>query len=178
MEILYVFVQLLEIQDHSPSVIFLRSHKDWRDVFLVSVMCFPYHSLSNFNTSKSIAYICSVKNVWLCAGFSCTSSSVTSVSIPSTILGYNTTLLPSVNTVARGMFCRAKYTHHTFTPIIKHYITKANKHPGKKWFIDKNINPTDIKLCISHKIATSRGPPLQSYCPNKSNYRNYLLQIN
>ena len=45
---------------------------------------------------------------------------------------YNATLLPSVHTVARGMFCRAKYTHHTFTPIIKHYITKANKHPGKK----------------------------------------------
>ena len=40
-------------------------------------------------------------------------------------LGYlgNTTqtLLPSVNTIARGMFCGAKYTHHTFTPIIKHH---------------------------------------------------------
>ena len=47
---------------------------------------------------------------------------------------YNTTLLPSVNTlIARGMFCGAKYTHHTFTPIIKHLIiTTANKHPGKK----------------------------------------------
>ena len=44
---------------------------------------------------------------------------------------YNTTLLPSVNTlIARGMFCGAKYTHHTFTPIIKHLITTtANKHP-------------------------------------------------
>ena len=30
---------------------------------------------------------------------------------------YNTTLLPSVNTlVARGMFCGDRYTHHTFTP--------------------------------------------------------------
>ena len=30
-------------------------------------------------------------------------------------------LLPSVDTIARGMFCGAKYTHHTFiTPIIKH----------------------------------------------------------
>ena len=29
---------------------------------------------------------------------------------------YNTTLLPGV----KGMFCGAKYTHHTFTPIIKH----------------------------------------------------------
>ena len=38
-------------------------------------------------------------------------------------------------------------------------------------------NPTGIKLCISHKIATSRGPPLQSYSPNKSNYKNDLQQI-
>ena len=54
---------------------------------------------------------------------------------------YNITLLPSVNTlIARGMFCGAKYTHHTFTPIIKHLITKtANKHPGKRSFIDKNM---------------------------------------
>ena len=41
---------------------------------------------------------------------------------------YSTTLLPSVNTlIARGMFCGAKYTHHKFTPIIKHLITTANK---------------------------------------------------
>ena len=33
---------------------------------------------------------------------------------------YNTTLLPSVNTIARRMFSGAKYTHHTFTPVIKH----------------------------------------------------------
>ena len=44
---------------------------------------------------------------------------------------------------------------------------------------DKSIkNPTGTKLCISHKIATSRGPPLKSYCPNKSNYKNDLQQIN
>ena len=42
---------------------------------------------------------------------------------------YNTTLLPSVNTLI-ALFCGAKYTHHTFTPIIKHSITTtANKHP-------------------------------------------------
>ena len=54
---------------------------------------------------------------------------------------YNITLLPSVNTLtARGMFCGAKYTHHTFTPVIKHLITTtANKHPGKKSFIYKNV---------------------------------------
>ena len=48
-------------------------------------------------------------------------------------LQYNTTLLPSVNTlIARAMFCGAKYTHHTFTPTIKHLITTiANKYPRK-----------------------------------------------
>ena len=48
------------------------------------------------------------------------------------------------------MFCGAKYTHYTLIPIIKHLITTtANKHPGKKSFIDRNMkNP----LCISHKI--------------------------
>ena len=54
------------------------------------------------------------------------------------------------------MFCGAKYTHHTFTPIIKHLITTtANKHPGKKSFIDTEKheeNPTGIRLCIPHKI--------------------------
>ena len=29
--------------------------------------------------------------------------------------GFYTTLLPSVSTNARGMFCGAKHTHHTFT---------------------------------------------------------------
>ena len=33
---------------------------------------------------------------------------------------YNTALLPSVNTTALGMFSGAKYTHHIFTPIMKH----------------------------------------------------------
>ena len=38
----------------------------------------------------------------------------------SRVLQYNTTLLPSVKTVALEMFCGAKYTHHTFTPVMKH----------------------------------------------------------
>ena len=90
--------------------------------------------------------------------------------------------MPNANTlIARGMFRGAKYTHHTFTPIIKHLITTtANKHPGKKSFIDKNMkNPIGIKLRISHKIKwpLPGDPPLKSYCPNKSNYKNYLQQI-
>ena len=34
---------------------------------------------------------------------------------------YNTTLLPSVNTIALGIPYGAKYTNHKFTPIIKHH---------------------------------------------------------
>ena len=67
---------------------------------------------------------------------------------------HNIILLPSVNTlIAQGMFCGAKYTHHALTPIIKHLITTANKHPGKvihRKKKEKNI--TGIQLCISHKI--------------------------
>ena len=33
---------------------------------------------------------------------------------------FMTTLLSCVYTVAPAMFCGAKYTHHTFTPIVKH----------------------------------------------------------
>ena len=33
----------------------------------------------------------------------------------------NTTLLPSVSTVALEMVCGARYTHHTFTPILKYH---------------------------------------------------------
>ena len=60
-----------------------------------------------------------------------------------------------------------KYTHHTFSPTIKHSITTtADKYPGKTSFIVKNMkNPTGLKLCVSHKTATSRGPPLKSYRP-------------
>ena len=60
-------------------------------------------------------------------------------------------------------FWGAKYTHHTFTPIIKHLITTtANKHPGKKSFIDKSMkNPTGIKLCVSHKMPLPEDPLLK-----------------
>ena len=35
---------------------------------------------------------------------------------------YNTTLLPSVNIIARVMFCGAKHTHHTFTPPVGSFM--------------------------------------------------------
>ena len=66
---------------------------------------------------------------------------------PSSKIQCNITLLPSVKTIALGIFCGAKYTHHTFSPVIKHHYitTTANKHPGKKSFIRKHMrNPTDI----------------------------------
>ena len=46
---------------------------------------------------------------------------ITMFSVLYTVIQYNTTLLPNVNTIALGMFCRAKYTHHTFTAIIKQH---------------------------------------------------------
>ena len=74
--------------------------------------------------------------------------------------GFYTILSPSVGTNAQGTFCGAKHTSHIHS-IIKHSITTANKHPGQKSCIDKNLeNPTGIKLCISHNTATSLGPPL------------------
>ena len=47
---------------------------------------------------------------------------------------YNTTLLPSVNTIALGMFCGAKYTRYTFTPNHKTSLNYNSKQtsPGKK----------------------------------------------
>ena len=61
-----------------------------------------------------------------------------------------TTLLPSVNTLALEMFRGAKYTHHAFMPIIKHL--NYNSKQTSRSYINKIMkNPTDIKLCISHK---------------------------
>ena len=95
MEILYVFVQLLEIQDHSPSVIFLRSHKDWRYMYSLfewwAFLITPFFSSSD--TSKSVACVCSVENVWLCAVFSCNGSSAKSMSTPSTIFRISSSIL-------------------------------------------------------------------------------------
>ena len=87
--------------------------------------------------------------------------------------------MSSVNTLtARGMFCDARHNHHTFTPIIIFFITTtANKHPGKKSFIDNNMRKSHWHQAVhitKNKLATSRGPPLKSYCPHKSNYKNYL----
>ena len=61
------------------------------------------------------------------------------------------------------MLCGAKYTHHTFIPIIKPLITTtANKHPGKRSIINKNMkNPTGIKLCVSLKLPLPEDPLLK-----------------
>ena len=78
-----------------------------------------------------------------------------------------TTLLPSVNTIALEMFCGAKYTRHTFTPV--------TEHGGKMSLIKKYVrNQTDTKHI---KIASLQGLLHKSVCPNKSDYKNYLHQI-
>ena len=38
---------------------------------------------------------------------------------------FNATSLPSANVTAQGMFCGAKYTHHTFTLIINDKINST-----------------------------------------------------
>ena len=45
---------------------------------------------------------------------------------------YNATLPPSLDVTAQGMSCGAKYTHHTFTPIIKQQITTTTANTGIK----------------------------------------------
>ena len=58
------------------------------------------------------------------------------------------------------------------------YKTSSNnnsKHPRKMSFINKyRRNPPFIKLCILHKIDTSRGLPLKNYRPNKGNYKKMI----
>ena len=45
--------------------------------------------------------------------------------------------LPSVSTTALEMFCGAKHTHYTFTPVIKHHSTGTTANIG--------VNVTDKK---------------------------------
>ena len=45
--------------------------------------------------------------------------------VPSTLITilYNTTVLPSVNTIALGMFCGTKYSHHNTIPVSYTHLT-------------------------------------------------------
>ena len=71
-----------------------------------------------------------------------------------------------------GMFCGAKYTHYSFTPIIKkknHWITTtANKHPGKKLFIT-SLMPSDRRLATrdsaARKVPHCRVSENSHICP-------------
>ena len=80
--------------------------------------------------------------------------------------------LPSVSTIALEMFCGAKHTHYTFTPVIKHHSTGTtanigvnvtdNKQKKKK----KKKNPTAILSYECRiKIFPLRGLPHKNYCP-------------
>ena len=70
-------------------------------------------------------------------------------------LQYNFIAKLRVNTlITRGMFCVARYTHHTFTPIIKHLITTtANKHPGKMSFTDKNMRKSPLASSCAYRLG-------------------------
>ena len=52
---------------------------------------------------------------------------------------YNTISLPSVSVIALRMFCGAKTSHHTLTPIIKQIKSEQGQTLGSK-FIDKQIH--------------------------------------
>ena len=86
------------------------------------------------------------------------------VSLQSCILQCNTviTLLPSVSAVVLGMFCGAKYTHHTFMPVVKHETTTAS---GKKSFLK---NAWEIQLTWYQAVQITSKLPL---------YEVYLLII-
>lgn len=67
---------------------------------------------------------------------------------------YQSTLLPSDNTVALGMFCDAKYTSHIHANRKTVSSYNNSEHWGKNSFVGKYVrNPTNIKLDI----------PLQNY---------------
>ena len=85
------------------------------------LLLFPFIFLiaSNFNSMKTLTL---------------------SVHIGLHIVSYNTTLLRNDNTVTQGMFSSAKYTHHTFTPIIK---TLLNYNSSKQTSIWCFHNPSN-----------------------------------
>ena len=84
------------------------------------------------------------------------------------------------------MFRGAKYTHHTFTPVIKHHYITTTANTGKKSFINKYMrNPADINYAYPIKTASSRSPPLKitvlikgiiKIIYNERNYKNCLQQ--
>ena len=86
---------------------------------------------------------------------------------------YNTTLLPSVSTTALGMFCGARYPHHTFTLIIKHEITTTANISllGKRSFINKLCEKSKghQAVHITYKTASYKLQPKE-----KSSYKNDL----
>ena len=74
---------------------------------------------------------------------------------------YNITLLPSVNTlIARGMVCGAKYSHHTFTPIIKHLLQQQiNIMVKSHSYIYKNMKIPLASSCAYHiKLPLPEDP--------------------
>ena len=88
------------------------------------------------------------------------------VSQVDTIQQYNIRLLPSVNTLtARGMFCGAKYTHHTwldpYTPLKDNQTVRSTKafHNVKK---NNNNTPSVSGTFVSVFLPLCR-PPSQGH---------------
>ena len=81
----------------------------------------------------------------------------------STTVAHNTTLLPRVNTFGRGMFCGAKYTHHTFSPIIKE--SKADGEICKAILSPTTGLQETITLDRSSRLSTEDSSILRPRCP-------------
>ena len=89
------------------------------------------------------------------------------------LIQYIAASLPSVSTIALEMFCGAKHTNYTFSPIIKHLPFGSTENIGvnltdrtkKK---KKKKIPTDILSSECHiKIVPLRSLPHKNYCPKK-----------
>ena len=86
------------------------------------------------------------------------------------LLSLSLSLLPSVITlIARGVFCGAKYTHHTFTPTIKHIITTtANKHPGSYDY--------DVRIKILINFVSTKNVRENEYSSAAKDYDYYYFR--
>ena len=88
---------------------------------------------------------------------------------------YNITLLPSVNTlIARGMFCGAKYTHHTFTPIyiIYIYISLISFTSLPELFLAGSLHQ-QCKTTTTTTTTQNRGKQQQNK-PSKINTHSHI----
>ena len=77
------------------------------------------------------------------------------------------------------LWCQVQSSHiHSNHKTSLNYNRKQTSTFHKKSFINKYMkNPTNIKLCVAHTNCLFTRSPPKHYCPNKSNNKNCLQQI-